>query len=117
MKIMIVDDEDMMRELLVEIFEEEGNQVFSATNGEDALKVYQQSQPDTIILDVMMPGIDGLEVCQKIRTEYKDQQTRILLLTGQGGHEVKEKGEAVGANKVLFKPIPTGELLEVVLRK
>ena len=114
MKILIVDDEKLMRELLVDVFESEGHSVRSAQDGVDALSVYQEFSPEVIVLDVMMPGIDGFEVCRKIRNDFADKETCIYLLTGMGGNDLVVRGREQGANKVLFKPISNSDLINIV---
>lgn len=110
MKVLIVDDEELMQELLADVFNEEGCQTLCASNGKEALEHYQKFKPDIIILDVMMPVMDGFEVCSQIRNTIGDQATKIFLLTGMGGEQIETKGISLGANQVLFKPI-SGDIL------
>jgi len=79
-KILLVDDEENIRDLAALYLEKEGFSVESAASGKEALTRFHQSQPAMVILDVMMPGMDGFEVCREIRREY---DVPILMLTAR----------------------------------
>lgn len=114
MKVLIVDDEESMRVLLTHIFKRDGHEILCAANGEEAITQYKEFKPDVVILDIMMPIMDGYQVCQYIRENLGDKETRICMLTGLGGQKTEEKGLSVGANDVLFKPISNQKLLQHV---
>ena len=80
-KILIVDDEPHMVELEKGILESNGYTVISATNGEEALSVLENEKPDLVILDMMMPGMSGREVCKKIRENPKTKDLRVIFVT------------------------------------
>jgi len=108
-KILAVDDEVHMLVALVDLLQEKGYTVVSATNGEDALRVYQRERPDLILLDINMPKKDGREVCKEIRKE--DQDTYILMLTGNQEEIDKVIGLEIGADDYIIKPYSNAELL------
>lgn len=80
-KIMIVDDEESLIELVRAIMEQEGYEVITAMNGEDAIDKLKTAKPDLILLDMMMPGMSGREVCDKIRSDPKTKNLKIAFLT------------------------------------
>ncbi|MGA9238320.1 MAG: response regulator, partial [Robiginitalea sp.] len=83
-KLLIVDDEAHIRMLIeqtLEDLEDEGVELLFADNGADALKIIQEERPDLVFLDVMMPKMNGMEVCQKVKKELKITDTYIILLT------------------------------------
>jgi len=80
-KIMIVDDEEGIIELLTAILEEEGYEVITAMDGKECLEKLKKVKPDLILLDMMMPGMSGREVCEKIRKNPKTKNLKIVFLT------------------------------------
>lgn len=115
--ILLVEDDETLREALAFNLEREGYQVRQATNGQAALSEARQTRPDLIILDVMLPALDGLSVCRILRTE---QETPIILLTARTGEVDKIIGLESGADDYVTKPFSTGELLariRAVLRR
>lgn len=80
-KIMVVDDEESLIELVAAILGQEGYEVISVTNGEDCLEKLKDVKPDLILLDMMMPGMSGREVCEKIRKDPKTKDLKIAFLT------------------------------------
>jgi two-component system phosphate regulon response regulator OmpR len=106
--ILVVDDDDRIRELLSRFLREHGLRVSAAPNGERALLLLGQMSFDLVILDVMMPGIDGFEVTRRLR-EIGD--TPVLLLTARGEPEDRIKGLSLGADDYLSKPFEPEELV------
>jgi two-component system alkaline phosphatase synthesis response regulator PhoP len=107
LKILIVDDEAHIRMLLeqtLEELEEAGVHFFSAQNGEEALEVIQTELPQLVFLDVMMPKMNGMEVCRKVKLELGLSQVFIILLTAKGQELDRRKGQEVGADLYLTKP-------------
>ncbi|MFB5676312.1 response regulator transcription factor [Paenibacillus terreus] len=107
--ILIVEDEKKIARLLEIELECEGYRVLKADNGLDALEVYRAGGVDLILLDVMLPGMSGIELLRRIRTQ--DSQTAILLLTAKGSVEDKVSGLDLGANDYITKPFQIEELL------
>lgn len=112
-KILIVDDEAHIRALLeqtLEDLEDEGVELLTADNGEDALATIAAEQPDLVFLDVMMPRMNGYDVCRAVRTELGLTETRIVLLTAKGQDVDRLRGEEVGADQYQTKPFDPDEL-------
>lgn len=99
--ILIVEDEPRMRELIADYLEEEGFHSIQATNGYEALEHARNTPPDLVILDIMMPGIDGFEVCKQLRTH---SQTFIIMLTARSEDADKLYGYELGADDYVTKP-------------
>lgn len=99
--ILIVEDEPRMRELVADYLEEEGFEIIQAANGYEALEHARHTPPDLVVLDIMMPGIDGFEVCKQLRTH---SQTIIVMLTARWEEEDKLYGYELGADDYITKP-------------
>jgi two-component system nitrogen regulation response regulator NtrX len=100
--VLIVDDEEGIRESLNDIFTDEGYATFTASSGEDALDVIRKQMPDLIMLDVWLPGIDGLEVLEKIKEEG---DPTVIMISGHGTIETAVKATRMGAYDFLEKPL------------
>jgi len=112
--ILIVDDAPNIVLSLEFLMKQEGYEVRSVTNGEDALSAMKKKRPDLVLLDIMMPQQDGYEVCQAIRANPDWKDVRIIMLTAKGRDVEREKGLALGANDYITKPFSTRELVEKV---
>ena len=115
-KILIVDDEPHIRMLIeqtLEELEDEGVEFLTAENGEIALEIIQQEQPQLVFLDVMMPKMNGMDVCKKVKKELGLTNVYIALLTAKGQELDRQKGQEVGADVYMTKPFDP----EVILRK
>ena len=110
-KILVVDDEEHIRRILKFQLEKNGYSVVTAENGEEALQFVRREQPDLIVLDLMMPKIDGFEVCRRIRRDFQTSQIPIIMLTAKSDLPDKIKGLKDGANDYLIKPYSNEELL------
>ncbi len=111
-KVLIVDDEPINVQLLEEILEyEPGFQGKSVANGTDALALLDEYNPDIIILDIMMPGISGYEVCQQIKSNERHKFIKVLMLSGKVMVEERLKGYESGADDYITKPFVDDELL------
>ncbi len=113
-KILIVDDEPHIRLLLeqtLEDFENEGVRIISADNGLDALRIIETERPDLVFLDVMMPGMSGFDVCEKVKNEMKIGDVYIVLLTAKGQEIDRERGESAGADIYMTKPFNPDEVV------
>jgi len=109
--ILVVDDEEPIQELLRFNLEKEGYVVCIATDGEEALTHVASDQPDLIVLDLMLPGMDGLEVCRRLRSKPKFQQIPIIMLTAKGEEIDTVLGLELGADDYMTKPFSPRELL------
>jgi DNA-binding response OmpR family regulator len=115
-KLLIVDDEAHIRMLLeqtLEELEDEGVNFFSAQNGEEALSIIEAEKPELVFLDVMMPKMNGMEVCRRVKKELKLDKVFIVLLTAKGQELDRQKGQEVGADLYMTKPFDP----EVILNK
>lgn len=109
--ILIVDDEMAIRELLQFNLEKEGYKVTSAADGEKALALMNDHKYDLVLLDVMLPGMNGLEVCRKMRSEPSLVHIPVIMLTAKGEEIDKVLGLELGADDYLTKPFGVRELL------
>ena len=113
-KILIVDDEAHIRQLLeltLEELEDEGVELLFATNGDEALEIIKKESPPLVFLDVMMPKMNGFEVCNRVKNELKMPEIYIVLLTAKGQEFDKEMGREVGADQYMTKPFNPDEVL------
>jgi DNA-binding response OmpR family regulator len=114
-KILIVDDEAHIRMLIeqtLEELEDEGVEFLTAENGEIALGIIQAEKPNLVFLDVMMPKMNGMEVCRKVKKELELKDVFIVLLTAKGQELDRLKGQEVGADVYMTKPFDPEVLLE-----
>ena len=109
-KILVVDDDSHIRELICVILSKEGFSIEEATDGKDALSLLEAERIDLIILDIMMPNMDGWSFCKEIRRYYSDT-VPILMLTAKGETAQKVKGFNLGADDYLVKPFDVAELV------
>ncbi len=115
-KILIVDDEAHIRSLIeqtLEELEDEGVEFLTAENGEQALEIIQAENPQLVFLDVMMPKMNGMEVCRCVKKELMLEKIYIVLLTAKGQELDRLKGQEVGADVYMTKPFDP----EVILAK
>ncbi|MDO9532651.1 MAG: response regulator transcription factor [Deltaproteobacteria bacterium] len=109
--ILVVEDEEDIRELLKYNLEKEGYQVLGAATGEEGLRAVRDRRPDLILLDLMLPGLDGLEVCRRIRGEAQTQPLPIIMLTAKGEEADIVTGLELGADDYIVKPFSPRVLL------
>jgi two-component system, sensor histidine kinase and response regulator len=109
-RVFIVDDEAAVRETLQTVLSADGHQFTSATNGADALARLQEEVPDVILLDVMMPAMDGHEVCRRIKADPRLRHVPVVLVTVLESKEDLVKGLDAGADEFLSKPVAAVEL-------
>jgi DNA-binding response OmpR family regulator len=112
--VLIVDDEPMARTLLRLMLVRAGFNVSEAEDGFDALEKVRKHQPDIILLDVMMPGMDGFSVCQTLRNQETTSRLPIIMLSAKTDLESINEGLRVGATKYLTKPISPEDLTQHV---
>lgn len=115
-KVLIVDDEANIVISLEFLMEQAGYEVAVARTGEEALEQVDRFGPDVVLLDVMLPGINGFDILQHIRQRPHAQQVAVIMLTAKGREVEVTKGLALGANAYITKPFSTRELLAEVRR-
>ena len=111
MEILIVEDESEIAQLIQQTLERESFSCQIARDGITALEIFQQQKPDVIILDLMLPGLDGLEVCTRIRQQSNIKDPYILMLTARGEEIDRVIGLSTGADDYLVKPFSPRELV------
>jgi len=115
-KILIVDDEmhirSLLQQTLEELEDEDDVEIFTASDGAEGLQMIQQEAPQLVFLDVMMPKMNGFEVCQKVKKELGMTDTYIIMLTAKGQEFDRQKGEDVGADIYMTKPFDPDSLLQ-----
>ncbi|TIH15280.1 response regulator [Marinifilum sp. JC120] len=116
-KILVVDDEVHIRMLLEQTLEEleddYGVEVLTAENGEEGLDCIREERPDLVFLDIMMPYMNGYEVCQAVREDSGLSAVNIILLTAKGQEADRKHGLELGAERYMTKPFDPDEILEV----
>ena len=113
-KILLVDDEPNILVPIEFLMQQQGFEVRKAYSGQEALDSMPGYKPDVVVLDVMMPGMDGFEVAQRIRKQPGLRNTRILFLTAKGTEEDRLKGYSTGGEVYMTKPFDNDELIQVV---
>lgn len=108
--ILVVDDNAASRELLAELLRPQGFQVVAARDGVSALDEFARRQPDLVLLDVQMPGVDGFEVCRRIKSKAETRLTPVVLITALAATEDYVRGLEAGADDFLTKPVNKQEL-------
>jgi len=114
--ILIVDDEPSIVLSLEFLMRREGFEVSVATDGEEALQALARRTPDLVILDIMLPKLNGFEVCQRIRADARWRGIKVLMLTAKGRDTEVAKGLGVGADAYVTKPFSTRDLVAQVKR-
>ncbi|MCA9931246.1 MAG: response regulator [Anaerolineales bacterium] len=109
--VLIVDDEPMTLGLLRMMLEPVGFSVTGVEGGIEALACVSRQRPDVMILDVMMPDLDGIAVCKTLRSQPETANLPIVMLSGKTHLNAEEEGLAAGANKYLFKPMSRTDLI------
>lgn len=113
-KVLIVDDEPNILLSLDFLMKKNGYEVFIARDGEEAIHIIQQEHPRVIILDIMMPKVDGYEVCQFVKNSEGMAHTKVIFLSAKSKDADVEKGYEMGADLYLAKPFSTRKLVEKV---
>lgn len=114
-KLLIVDDEPHIRMLLeqtLEELEDEDVELLTASDGEEALETIKAEKPNLVFLDVMMPKMNGFDVCNAVKNELQMSDIYIIMLTAKGQEFDKQKGTSVGADIYMTKPFDPDEVLE-----
>ena len=113
-KVLIVDDEPSILMSLEFLMHKEGYEVFVARDGAEALDIINKETPDIIILDIMMPDVDGYEVCQLVKASDSTSHIKVIFLSAKSKPEDIEKGLEMGADLYLTKPFSTRTLVKQV---
>jgi CheY-like chemotaxis protein len=114
--ILVVDDNQDNVEILRALLESRGYIVAEAADGQTALAKLEEVKPDLVLLDVMMPGMDGWQVCRTIKNHPEFAATRVVMVTAKSGYEDKFEGMRSGADDYVAKPVDLQELTEKVKR-
>lgn len=109
-KILVIDDNPTFLETVSDIFELEGHRVVTAVDGSEGLRKVREDKPDLLILDIMLPDMDGLEVCRCLRADPKTADLPIIMLTAKILPEEQKMGFETGADDYLTKPVALSEL-------
>jgi two-component system, OmpR family, alkaline phosphatase synthesis response regulator PhoP len=118
--ILVVDDEQDLLDLIEYNLKKEGFGVITSDSGETGIEIARRQKPDLILLDIMMPGMDGIEVCRLIKSDPALQAIPVVFLTARGDEKSEITGLDLGADDYLFKPISTSKLLsriKAILRR
>ena len=110
--ILVADDDPLIRDLLTQFLSLRGYRVTGAQDGQEVVRLVEQSAPDLILLDILMPGMNGVDVLQELRD--RDYHGGIIMMTGSHNHEVLEDAWALGPQEVLAKPIDLERLLTAI---
>ena len=113
-RVLIAEDEPSIVLSLQFLMTEAGLEVLTAENGADALRLSREHTPDLLVLDIMLPVVNGFEVCRSVREDPGLEKTRILMLTARGREHEITRGLALGADAYVTKPFGTRELMRVV---
>jgi len=112
-RILIVDDEIDVCDFVKNFFEERDFQVYTALNGNDAIRIVRKDKPELILLDVRMKGMDGIETLKKIREV--DKKVKIVMVTAVAEQDIMDQASKLGASKYITKPLILEELESTVL--
>jgi CheY-like chemotaxis protein len=115
-RILVADDDPVILRLLQVNFNLEGYEVHTATRGEEALEKAKEHLPDIILLDVMMPGVDGWEVCRRLKEDHATAAIPVIFLSARAQDQDRRRGFELGVVAYVTKPFDPGELIEVVQR-
>ena len=114
LKILIVDDEPNIVVPLQFLMERNGYETVVAQSGEEALEVIPKENPDLILLDIMLPGIDGFEVCEIVKLKPEWKHIKIIFLTAKGRNVDIAKGMILGADEYIAKPFSNKQIVESI---
>ena len=115
-KILIVDDEPNIVIPLQFLMEQQGYRTLVAQSGEEALESISKEKPDLILLDIMLPGVDGFEVCEIVRLNPEWCNTKIIFLTAKGRDVDIAKGMVLGADEYITKPFSNQQIIDAVTK-
>jgi DNA-binding response OmpR family regulator len=113
-KVLIADDNENIREALTYLLEDEGYELLIAKDGADTLQKVRDLRPDILFLDIMMPEINGYDVCRTIKNDPALKNTYVIMLTAKGQVAEQERGMEAGANEYIVKPFSPMDVLSKV---
>jgi DNA-binding response OmpR family regulator len=113
-KIVVIDDSPSIRETIAFILESEGYAVITATNGREGLNLIRDTKPRAVLVDGVMPEMDGFELCRQVRTDATIAGTRVIMLTSMGQQVDQERARTVGVDHFLTKPFDEDEILALL---
>ncbi|MFO0735196.1 MAG: response regulator transcription factor [Labilithrix sp.] len=119
-RILVIEDEADIQQVLDYNLREKGHKVFIASTGEEGLKLAKEKRPDLVLLDLMLPGIPGTEVCKVLKADPATKQTQVVMLTAKGEEIDRVVGFELGADDYVVKPFSVRELLlrvQAILRR
>ena len=115
-KILIVEDEESLLKLESILLTSKGYDVRGVSNGREALEAIAEEKPDLVLLDIMLPEIDGFEVCQRIKDDEETRSIPVIMLTAKKSREDMARGEKVGADWYITKPFKSVMVIETIQR-
>jgi CheY-like chemotaxis protein len=113
-KILVVEDEESLLKLESILFTSKGYDVTGVRDGNEALEALAESLPDLVVLDVMLPGIDGFQVCRAIKEDPATRHIPVVMLTAKKSSADLERGKSAGADAYITKPFKSVKVLEVI---
>jgi len=115
-KIMVIDDSNTIRMTAETILKKEGFEVYTATNGFEAMSVITDTRPDIIFVDIMMPRLDGYQTCKLIKNNSHFRNTPVIMLSSKDSLFDRARGRVAGSEQHINKPFTKSELLEAISR-
>jgi DNA-binding response OmpR family regulator len=112
--ILIVEDEPALRRFMTQLLMREGYDVQVAEDGLQALSLAEETTPDLVVLDLMLPELDGFDVCRRLRARPETARVPILVVTARGTHESRERSFEAGADDFILKPYDPRELIALI---
>ena len=119
-RILVIEDEADIQQVLDYNLREKGHKVFIASNGEEGLKIAREKRPDLVLLDLMLPGMPGTEVCKTLKSDPATKNTQVVMMTAKGEEIDRVVGFELGADDYVVKPFSVRELLlrvQAILRR
>ena len=113
-KVLVIDDEEYIQHILNFSFGAEGYDVLTASDGEEGISKAKNERPDIIVMDIMMPKMDGYEACKRIKADPETKDIPVILLTAKGREADRKLGADAGADDYVVKPFSPGRLIERV---
>ena len=115
-KILIVEDEESLLKLESILLTSKGYDVKGVSTGQEALDALEEEKPDLVLLDIMLPEIDGFEVCRRIKSSPDTKNIPVIMLTAKKSREDMERGEKVGADWYITKPFKSAMVIKTIQR-
>lgn len=112
-KVLVVDDEESLRKLVAHAFSDRGYTVITADNGSDGLQKAMQERPNIVVLDLIMPGLTGFEVCRRIREDASMNRTAVIITSAKSYKPDIDKAKELGADAFVIKPADVDELIKI----